>query len=349
MDYAASLNVQNRCYIDVRSPVEYAADHIPGALNLPLFDDEQRAKIGSVYHNISQDQARLTGLELAAPRLPWLMSELRGIHEDGRIPILYCWRGGLRSQAVEAAAALQGLPCLRLNGGYREYRRWVLAFLEEPLPFPVITLHGLTGCGKTSVLRLLKQAHGLQVLDLEGLAQHRGSVFGHIGLKEQPTQKYFQSLLAEELHGLDRKKPLLLECESRRVGRLLLHDSLYASLKSGLRILLYDSPTGRARRLLAEYAPEQHLKEIMLALDSPALTAKFSTARLKELARQLQSGDVLEVIEYLLTHYYDPLYHYPDTPAKGYAACINSANEKEAAALIKQLIINRSLGGSSCQ
>ena len=340
MDYAASLDVENRCYIDVRSPVEYAADHIPGAINLPLFDDGQRAKIGAVYHNISKDQARLTGLELAVPRLPWLMSELRGIYQGGQVPLLYCWRGGLRSQAVAEAAALQGLPCLRLSGGYREYRRWVLSFLEEPLPFSVITLHGLTGCGKTAVLRLLKQDHCLQVLDLEGLAQHRGSVFGHIGLKEQPPQKYFQSLITEELSGLDRAKPLLMECESRRVGCLLLHDSLFAALKSGLRILLYDSPSGRARRLLAEYAPEQHMTDMLQALDSPALRAKFSAARLQYLAGRLQAGNEPEVIEYLLTHYYDPLYHYPDAPAEGYAACINSSDDKEAADMINQLIIN---------
>ncbi|MCL1975331.1 MAG: tRNA 2-selenouridine(34) synthase MnmH, partial [Firmicutes bacterium] len=318
MDYAASLKIDKRCYIDLRSPVEYIADHIPGAMNLPLFDDEQRAKIGAIYHKISQDQARLTGLELAAPRLPWLMSELSALVTNKQIPILYCWRGGMRSQAVAKAASLQCLPCLRLSGGYREYRRWVLTFLAEPLPFSVYTLYGLTGCGKTAVLRKLGRDHGLQVLDIEGLAQHRGSVFGHIGLAEQPSQKYFQSLFAKELLGLDATKPLLMECESRRVGQLLLHDSLYASLKVGKRILLYDTLAGRARRLLYDYTPRQHLKEVMQALDSPALQAKFSTVHLLKLKQQVQAGGEQEVIEYLLAHYYDPLYHYPDSPAKDY-------------------------------
>jgi tRNA 2-selenouridine synthase len=244
---------------------------------------------------------------------------------------LYCWRGGLRSQAVWEAAALNSIPCLRLNGGYRAYRRWVLGLLNEPLPLRVITLHGLTGCGKTAVLRLLKQDYGIQILDLEGLARHRGSVFGHIGLKIQPTQKYFQSLLAQELYGMNKVKPLLLEGESRRIGRLLLHDSLYAALKTGLRILLYNSPAGRARRLLCEYSPEEHLAEILLALKSSALRAKFSAARLKELTVQVEAGAYVKVIEYLLTHYYDPLYHYPCGPAPGYALAVDSENIKKAA------------------
>ena len=314
----------------MRSPSEYAVDHIPGALNLPLFNDEQRAKIGAAYHNISQEQAFLAGLELAAPRLPWLMRELRGLYQGRQTLILYCWRGGLRSQAAREAAVLNGIPCLLLSGGYRAYRHWVLDVLDQPPPCPVITLHGLTGCGKTALLRLLKQDYGQQVLDLEGLAQHRGSVFGHIGLKAQPTQKYFQGLLAQELRSMDRAKPLLLECESRRVGCLQLNDSLYSAIKTGLPILLYDSPAGRARRLLAEYAPKQHLKEILRILDSPALKAKFSAKRLGELARQMQAESYAEVIEYLLTHYYDPLYHYPSGPAPGYALAVNSADVNEA-------------------
>jgi tRNA 2-selenouridine synthase len=337
LGYAESRRFASPCYIDVRSPVEFAADHIPGAYNLPLFDDEQRAKIGAIYHN-QPDQAFLTGMELAAPRLPWLMGELAVLRQSERPLILYCWRGGLRSQAVREAAALRGINCLRLSGGYRDYRRWVLGVLNEPLPMRVITLHGLTGCGKTAVLRLLKERHGWQSLDLEGLAQHRGSVFGHIGLTAQPPQKYFQSLLAQELSGLAAGQQLLLECESRRVGRLLLHDSLYTTLKSGLRMLRYDSPAGRARRLLGEYAPAAHLPEIKQALAAPALQAKFSAAWLKDLARQVEEGAYAEVIEYLLTHYYDPLYHYPDGPAAGYALCVESADSGAAAREIDAFI-----------
>ena len=338
LSYAASLNIINRCYIDVRSPSEYAADHIPGAFNLPLFDDEQRAKIGAIYHNISQNQARLSGLELAIPRLPWLLGELRQIHLTGYCPILYCWRGGLRSQAVQEAATLQGLPCLRLAGGYKEYRHWVLDILDKPLPFPVITLHGLTGCGKTAILRLLREKHDLQVLDLEGLAQHRGSVFGHIGLAGQPTQKYFQSLLAYELFKFSSTKPLLLECESRRVGCLLLHDNLYSAIKNGLRILVYDSPRGRAYRLLMEYAPAQNLDQIIEALNSPALKAKFSATRLYQLAQQIQAGTYEEVIEYLLIHYYDPLYYYPGAPTQDYSLTVNSVDIAKAAKEIERIV-----------
>jgi tRNA 2-selenouridine synthase len=330
--------VENFRYIDVRSPIEFAADHIPGALNLPLFDDEQRAKIGAIYHNISQDQAHLTGLELAAPRLPQLLQKLAEISQQGHTPVLHCWRGGLRSQAVQEAAVLRGIPCLRLSGGYREYRRWVLALLEKPLPSPVITLYGLTGCGKTAVLRLLKQRHGLQVLDLEGLAQHRGSVFGHIGLAQQPPQKYFQSLLAAQLRGLDSSKPLLLECESRRIGQLLLHDTLYSAIKAGTRVLLYDSPAGRARRLLAEYDPQRHHEDVMQALHSPTLKSKFSNVTLQELAQQINTGYYADVIEYLLIHYYDPLYHYPSEPTAGYALAVESADVEAAALFIAKII-----------
>lgn len=343
--FVDSLGLDNICYIDVRSPAEYAADHIPGACNLPLFDDAQRAKIGAIYHQIGQGQARLAGLELAAPRLSWLLEELAKRKQQYDL-LLHCWRGGLRSQAVQEAAAAHGIACQRLNGGYREYRRWVVEFLSQALPFRVITLHGLTGCGKTAVLQALQQRYGLPVLDLERLAQHRGSVFGHIGFQQQPSQKYFESLLVAAIRAMDSAKPLLLEGESRRVGSLLLPTSLYSALKSGRRVLLYDSVAGRARRLLQEYRPERYLQQVLQALDSPALQAKFSAARLNGLAQQVEAGAYTEAIEYLLTHYYDPLYHDPDGPAAGYDLCVDSADTQAAAAQIAAFIDTKVLQGA---
>ena len=340
MSYAESRELDNPCYVDVRTPAEYAADHIPGALNLPLFDDAERAKIGEIYHNINPGQARLAGLELVAPKLPLLMEALAGIGAGANkhAPVLYCWRGGLRSQAVAGAAELMGIPCLRLHGGYRDYRRWLMERVNAPLPFQLVVLHGLTGCGKTAVLHLLKHQYGLQVVDLEGLAHHRGSVFGHIGLGGQPTQKYFQSLLYHELAGLDTARPLIVECESRRIGRLLLDEPLCDAIRRGARILLYDTPAGRAQRLLKDYAPACHMQPILAALQSPPLRRKFGVRRTGELADRLQAGAYEEVIGFLLTHYYDPLYHYPSEPSGDYALCVDSGNEEQAASEIAEFI-----------
>lgn len=338
LSYAESRELDSPCYIDVRSPAEYAADHIPDAKNLPLFDDAERARIGEIYHHISQGEARLAGLEILAPKLPLLLRQLDELNRQGRTLVLYCWRGGLRSQAVAETARIMGIPCLRISGGYRDYRRWLTAQLAVPPPFPIIVLHGLTGCGKTAVLHLLRQQYGLQTIDLEGLACHRGSVFGHIGLDEQPTQKYFQSLLMRELSGFDTARPLIVECESRRIGRLLLDEPFFAAMRAGTRILLYDTPQGRARRLLGEYAPADYLEQTAQALASPPLKRKFSATRLAELAAQLEAGAYEEVIEYLLLHYYDPLYHYPSAPSTEYAACFNSANAAAAAAGIAKFI-----------
>ena len=366
LSYAESREIENPCYVDVRAPSEYAADHIPGALNLPLFDDAERAKIGEIYHNISQDQARLAGLELVAPKLPQLIKALAeigagsdtgaatgagadGIYGDatGQIqtkrgikhqPVLYCWRGGLRSLAVAGAAELMGIPCLRLRGGYRDYRHWLMESIKAPLPFKTVVLHGLTGCGKTAILHLLKHKHGLQTVDLEGLAKHRGSVFGHIGLGEQPTQKYFQSLLYHELAGLDTARPVIVECESRRIGRLLLDEPFYEAMRRGARILLYDTPAGRTQRLLTDYEPHSHMRHISAALQSPPLQRKFGARNISGLTASLQAGAYEEVISFLLTHYYDPLYHYPHQPAKDYALCADSGNEEQAAAAIAEFI-----------
>lgn len=254
--------------------------------------------------------------------------------------MLYCWRGGLRSQAVAETARIMGIPCLRLSGGYRDYRRWLVERLAAPPPFKMIVLHGLTGCGKTAVLQLLKQKHGLQTIDLEHLACHRGSVFGHIGLNEQPTQKYFQSLLMRELDCFDSAQPLIVECESRRIGRLLLTEPFFAAMRAGTQILLYDTPPGRARRLLGDYAPKAHLQHIRQALTAPPLMQKFGATRLAKLAAQLEAGEYEEVIEFLLLHYYDPLYHYPGGPSDKYAACFNSADTKKAAAGIAEFVLS---------
>jgi tRNA 2-selenouridine synthase len=188
-------------FIDVRTKSEFEEFHIPGAYNVPLFSEEERRKISEVYYSKGEKEARLLALKLVGPKLYNIVSEVKEIKErEGRV-VVYCWRGGMRSLAVSAICTLVGINVPRLIGGYREFRRYTLRRMEEILKDKkLIVVYGPTGSGKTRILRTLKE-EGFPVIDLEGLAGHRGSVFGGIGLK-QPSQKMFDSLLWLELERL---------------------------------------------------------------------------------------------------------------------------------------------------
>lgn len=297
--------------IDVRSPSEFGTGHIPGAHNLPLFSDEERAVVGTLYKQQGRDAAVLEGLRIVGPKLAGIVEQARAIAPDGRIGV-HCWRGGERSASVAwLLDKAGGFEVDVLHRGYKAFRNHVLASFNAPLP--LIVVGGCTGSGKTEVLYRLRDM-GEQVIDLEGLANHRGSSFGALGLPPQPTTEHFENLLWSAINTLDRARPVWIEDESQLIGRVKVPDPVHARLRSA-QVLFIDLPQAiRAQRLVKDYgtADRQLLREAVLRIGK-RLGPQHTKAALEALA----AGDLLHVATASLT-YYDKTYrHGAAARAKG--------------------------------
>lgn len=238
--------------IDVRSPAEHAEDHLPGAINLPVLDNEERARVGTIYVQESPFLARKLGAALVFRNAANAIEHSLSHHEGAWRPLVYCWRGGQRSGSFTWMLQQIGWRAEVIDGGYRTYRRLVNHYLyDDPLPHRLVALDGFTGTAKTDLLKLL-QARGTQVLDLEGLANHRGSMLGAMP-GGQPSQKAFESALAGALCGLDPARPVLVEAESSKIGERILPPSLWAAMKAAPRIEVQVSIEARTGYLVQAY------------------------------------------------------------------------------------------------
>jgi len=240
--------------IDVRTPAEFASGHIPGAVNLPLFSNEERAVVGTTYKQVGRNKAILDGLKFVGPHLHELAKEGMALAETGaaqKKPLLvHCWRGGMRSSSMAWLLNMMEVQTRTLRRGYKGFRNHVLQTFT--LPFHFIVLGGKTGSAKTQVLKAL-QNHGQQVVDLEGLAHHRGSAFGAIGQKSTVTQEQFENELAVQLRAFDAEKPIWIEDESRHVGRSVIPLGVWEKMRSA-NVLYLDIPQQvRAQYLLSQY------------------------------------------------------------------------------------------------
>jgi tRNA 2-selenouridine synthase len=294
--------------IDARSPAEFAEDHVPGAINLPVLDDEERRIVGTTYKQVSAFEARKIGGAMVARNLArHLETEfMRGRPKQWR-PLVYCWRGGLRSGSFVTWLRLVGFDAQQLNGGYKSWRQHVIATIDRLMPLADLrVLGGPTGSAKTRVLQALA-AQGAQVLDLESLAGHRGSVLGAVPGIEQPSQKGFETRVVDALGRFDLARPIYAESESRKIGRIALPDAVLHALRRAPRLLI-EAPLGeRLAYLLEDYA---HLGD-----DRDALAAKLAQlkglqsnetlARWDDLAR---TGALAPLFTELMTLHYDPLY-----------------------------------------
>lgn len=326
-----ALQLPKAIFVDVRSPKEYAEATIPGAVNLPLFSDEERAEIGTIYRMEGPRQAKKRGLEIVAPRLPQMVAEVEKLREQYENIVIFCWRGGLRSYSVAVVLDVMGVPVYRLLGGYKAYRRHVLSLLENlQLPYELVVIHGLTGSGKTRVIKKLAE-RGMAALDLEALAQNKGSVFGFIGMGSPPTQKMFDSLLLRELERYRGFPYLVVECESKRIGRVYLPDRFMEAMKRGKHILLYCPLEIRAKRLVEEYtaAGAESYRQINFALEQ--LRSRLGANKVQQLQEMVAKGELVPAAEILLRDYYDRLYRYPEGPAAGYDLCVESIDIDRAA------------------
>lgn len=293
--------------IDVRSPAEFAADHVPGAINLPVLDDEERRIVGTTYVQVSPFEAKRIGGAMVARNLAkFLDGPLKDKPKDWR-PLVYCWRGGMRSGVFVTWMRLVGFDAQQLKGGYKAWRGHVIERLEELAPrLPLRVLCGPTGSAKTSVLQALA-GRGEQVLDLEDLAGHRGSVLGAVPGVEQPTQKGFETRLMTAIEGFDLSRTVWVEAESRRIGRISLPDALLVRLRESPVVEIAATEQSRLVYLMRDYA--------WLGDDAQGFSDKLGTLKglvPNEVLAQWQAWalarDLTPLFAELMKLHYDPLY-----------------------------------------
>ena len=332
--------------VDLRSPAEFAEDHLPGAQNVPLFDDAERALVGTLYRQVGQAQAHAQALELTRRNVVQLVERLVGPEAaaatdlEARVEaiarggvaameqrllgggrsapdntvgtrVLCCWRGGLRSRAVAALLEGLGFDVAVVQGGYKAYRHHVRACLETFRAPPVFVLRGLTGVGKTLVLRAFERRWPNTTLDLEAMAGHRSSILGAVGLVPA-TQKAFESRIVQRLERGFAAGFVLLEGESRKVGDLIVPDSLWQAMESGVSIELEAPMEHRVRVLLEDYLASplarEDLQPGLCFLEQRLGAVKYAG----KLTGLLESGQEAELVELLLKLYYDPLYRHSE-------------------------------------
>ncbi|AMM23744.1 tRNA 2-selenouridine(34) synthase MnmH [Variovorax sp. PAMC 28711] len=293
--------------IDARSPAEFALDHIPGAINCPVLDDDERRIVGTIYKQTGAFEARRVGGAMVAANLA---KHLQGPLADKPIkwkPLVYCWRGGMRSGSMVQWFRLVGWDAQQLAGGYKSFRHHVLAQIEVLVPqLQLQVICGATGSAKTRVLQALA-ARGEQVLDLEELARHKGSLLGAWPGVPQPSQKHFETSIATQLETFDLSRPLYVEGESARIGRLSLPLSLVARMRAAPCIEVEASADARLAYLLRDYAylgdDREALAELLGKLKE--LQGKETVQRWQQWARE---GDLRQLFAELMSLHYDPHY-----------------------------------------
>jgi tRNA 2-selenouridine synthase len=292
--------------IDVRAPAEWADDHLPGAINLPVLDDAERARVGTVYKQVNPFTARKLGAALVARNAARHLEGPLADKPGGWRPLVYCWRGGQRSGSFASILAQIGWRVEVLAGGYKTWRALVVAAMyDRPFPAPVVLVDGNTGSGKTALLPRLA-ARGVQVIDLEGLARHRGSLFGAMA-GGQPAQRAFEGALALAAAALDPARPVVIEAESAKVGDLRLPPALWKAMQAAPRVEIVAPPGARVAHLLTAYpdmlADPERLDAVLASL-RPLHPAEV----IAEWRGQAAAGDLAGMALGLMTRHYDPRY-----------------------------------------
>ena len=285
---------------DVRSPSEFASGHIPGAVNIPIFSDEERRLVGIKYKKEGRISAIKTGLDLAGPQMSEKLSRALEISKDNQL-LVYCWRGGMRSESMAWMFSLADMNVNVLEGGYKAYRHFILERLAEKRK--MIILGGLTGSSKTHILNHLKGS-ACQVIDMEGLANHKGSAFGALGQLPQPTTEHFANILYSAWQKTDPDIPLMLEDESRNIGTVFMPEALYENMQKAPAIILMMDVKTRMPRLLHEYS--QFPKDELVA-SVRKISKRLGGDLTREAIEAIESDDFSRAIEITLT-YYDKAY-----------------------------------------
>jgi tRNA 2-selenouridine synthase len=285
---------------DVRSPSEFRSGHIPGAVNIPLFDDKERAAVGTKYKKEGRLPAILEGLKHSGPVLQSKLEQALKIAKNKQL-LLHCWRGGMRSEAMAWLFSLGDIEVKVLDGGYKSYRQHILGNLDEKRK--MIVLGGMTGSSKTHIIRHIKLL-GQQVIDLENLANHKGSAFGALGQQPQPSTEHFANILYTEWNKLNGDLPIWVEDESRNIGSVFMPDGFYLNMQDTPAIVLVVDIKTRLPRLMEEYSafPKESLKASVLKI-----SRRLGGDTTSDVIEAIDKGEFSEAIEIVL-HYYDKAY-----------------------------------------
>jgi len=289
--------------VDVRSPAEYAKAHIPGAVNIPLFDNEERKQVGIRYKQGGKENAVLLGLEYVGPKMADFVKQAKKLVKKNKKILVHCWRGGMRSGSMAWLFETAGLKVFTLDGGYKAYRGYIRKQFSKPVN--MVVLGGYTGSGKTAILQELEK-QGEQFLDIEGIAHHKGSVFGPLGQKQQPSNEQFENNLADAWRKFDFSKPVWVEDESRQLGTCGIPDPLFVQMRSAPVIKVIIPKSERIKRLVNEYGDfETELLAEQIEKIRERLGGQFANEAIEAL-----NHNNLEKVADLTLRYYDKAYEF---------------------------------------
>lgn len=334
-----SFALKNLVYVDVRSPSEYQEDTIPGSINIPILDDEERAYIGYLYKQIDKEKAKEVGLEYSSKRLPNIYKKINDLKTNGKNVVIFCYRGGMRSNSVARVLDIMGLNLYFLIGGYKSYRKYVIEALSHyNNKYKFIVLHGHTGTGKTKILRILKEKK-YSTIDIEGLANNSGSVFGNIQFSEpSSSQKKFETSLLETLKQFNNSyNYIFIESESKRIGNVIIPDFLFEGMEKGYHILINTNISNRVSNIISEYVNNDFslVDEKRIIESIYKLRKRLGESTVNLLVDNIKEKNYQYVIQYLMTEYYDPMYKYSIDKIQKYDLIINYNNIQTA---IEELI-----------
>lgn len=324
---------KDRVVIDVRTPAEFEQGHIIGAYNIPLFSNDERAIVGTIYKKQNPEKALLKGLDLVGKKLPLFVKRAQKLAPNKKI-VVYCWRGGKRSGSMSWLLDLAGFDVKTIQGGYKAYRTFITENFKQPLLLNI--LGGKTGTGKTEILHYLKSL-GEQIIDLEGLAHHKGSAFGALGEAEQPTVEHFENKLFHALRSLDTKSPIWVENESRGIGKIFIPQGFWDNMKNGT---LYNVAIPYSERLNRSVNDYQKYPKDMLIEVFKSIEKKLGGQHCQAAIDALQKNNYQKAAEIALV-YYDKSYQYSleKNPAKNKKFLeFNHANMLEIAKTIIQKV-----------
>jgi len=307
IDEILEKGLDNFSLIDVRSPGEFLEDHIPNAINIPLLDNEERKEIGIIYKNEGPDKAKLRGVEIVSPKLPEFIKTIHKVYQLKKPVVIYCWRGGLRSEASVTFARLAGISVSKLVGGYKSFRKFVSEYfinIDENIKF--ITLFGPTCSGKTEILKCISQK-GYPVINFEECARHKGSAFGHIGEDGYPfiTQKKFESEIFYSMYN-NKSNLYFVEGESKKIGKVTIPNSLFDKIKSAYKIYIDADINFRVNFAIETYKPQLYEKEILNSLQN--IKRYLEKKTFENLTSFLNQKNFEAFTKEIMINYYDPLY-----------------------------------------
>ncbi len=310
--------------IDVRSPKEFESETIPGAINIPIFDNDERKLVGTTYVQQNTDYAKKIGIDAVSLKLPSIYDQISKLNKKYNKLILFCARGGYRSSSLVSLFMTIGINIFKLDNGYKGYRRYINKNLPKTVDgVKFIVLYGNTGTGKTDILNFLEEK-SYNTLDLEGCANHRGSILGSVGLGKQNTQKMFESLIYNSLKKRN-SNIVFIEGESRKIGKVVIPEYLYKAMNEGINIEIYADIDKRINIVLKDYVDGTD-KELINSLQY--LRQQLSNKIINNYISMIKSGNYKPVIKELMTDYYDP--HY-DCKNRDYLASFKNTNSENTA------------------